>query len=246
MATTLASQDTVSKLASILNQLKLGNKDTCIKRKVADYLEHITEEELSWVIDELVHNGLGLSSLQRFCDIHSELTASAHRVEGVELQKDHPLETFLEEHEKILDQLDLLALISEQISQADSYQEAREEMERIGEVVNHLLEIGKHFAREELILFPRFLKADLPDPSPILEFEHERARKFIERLVDLTQEAFGINFPVFSKLLLKLSDQLITLLKRHIYSENSIFYPLAAVAVPTGNWEEVKRLRGSS
>ncbi len=231
----------VEKLEEILAKLRSEEDLKQIKEEAKEFLKSITPEELSKAEQRLIAKGLDPITLQKLCSIHMELTSLEQTQGRKQLEKGHPIDTLMQEHEIILEKLDRLAIIKEQIATANGFEELKDEIKEIKDIAHHLLEAEKHHRREEVALFPRLERMGITGPPQIMRMEHEELLKQKERLGELVTNLGEVDFKAFRAEFTELADYLVTKMRDHIFKENNILYPTALKSIPETEWEEVKK-----
>jgi DUF438 domain-containing protein len=141
----------VEKLAEIIRELHAGKDRGEVARKLASLVRETTSEEIVAMEQKLMSQGMTVDEIKGMCDVHSQVL-------GDLLQEDlrarttpgHPVHTFHRENEAILEAAKgMRGLVGE--TNADNLDST---LPRLRELHEQILEIEKHYARKENVLFP--------------------------------------------------------------------------------------------
>jgi hypothetical protein len=150
------------------------------------------------------------------------------------LPADHVLATFMDEHARILGQLDQLEHLAHNLAGSSGMVFAR--IEAIG---RQLLGAEPHHQREEKVLFPALHARGIDGPPAVMAAEHVELRALKHELVDLAVKATDGD-PSKHEPLRRVAHQLVSMLRAHIEKEDTILYPMALATLPANAWPELR------
>lgn len=227
-------------LRSVLKRLNEGEYPAKIKEEAKELLANIDPKDLSMAEQELIEEGLPETELRHLCAAHIEAMAEELESLKMKIGKDHPLYSFIKEHDKILEILNNLEKANNIIQGLNNYNSENNIFEKLKLIGENLLETEKHHEREEKALFPEVDKTGVTGPTRIMKMEHEDLWPIKERIKYLGDHVKEMNFNKFKEELNEKSQYLILTLRDHIYKENNILYPTAQQVIPDSFWQKIK------
>ena len=154
-------------LKSLIRQLHQGRSPEEVKAEFARITDGISGDEIARLESELVREGMPASEIQRMCDVHAAVFADqleAAPQHAPDETPGHPAHTLKAEN-RALEQL-ITAVVNPAIAR---YREnpAAEGM-ALASALSQLLDIDKHYARKEQLIFPYLEKYDRPAPAKVM------------------------------------------------------------------------------
>jgi DUF438 domain-containing protein len=159
----------------------------------------------------------------------------------IEVEAPHPVNTFMEEHKVILENLNELVSLVNRLKKTDSFEGMGDDLEKLRDIAHHLVEAESHHQREEDVLFPQLEKQDIVEPSKIMRMDHDEFRKRKKALYKLAHNPEDYDFEEFKTKGIELGDYLSRELESHIFKEDNILYQIALQVLSDEEWEEAKR-----
>ncbi len=227
-------------IKSLIEQLHEGKDPEEVKIKFRNILRNISPTEIAQVEQELVKEGMPQEEIRKLCDVHLAIFRESLEKEKVEVAVDHPIHVFMEEHKIILQNLEELKGILQKVGAARSFAEVSEEIHRLGNIAEHLMEVEKHNVREENVLFPYLQKHGITEPPAIMWAEHNELKEKKKQLVKLLETHDKLAFQEFAKQLATTGNYIAEELANHIYKENHILYPAALRTIEDDEWREIR------
>jgi DUF438 domain-containing protein len=104
---------------------------------------------------ELIREGVSHEQIRTsLCDIHLEVLKDSLEAKRIEVEAPHPVNSFMEEHKIILENLNQLGSVVERFKKASRFEDMGQDLELLKDVSHHLVEAESHHQREEEALFP--------------------------------------------------------------------------------------------
>jgi hypothetical protein len=212
------------------------------KEKAKELLQTVDAKTLGLMEQELIREGVSHDEIRKsLCDIHLEVLKDSLVAQQVKVSAPHPVHTFMEEHEIILDSLSELGFLVERLKGKNSFESMEQDQEKLKDTAHHLVEAESHHQREEEILFPKLEKHDIVEPPAIMKLDHVEFRKRKQELYQLAHNPQDCDFEEFKKKVIELGEYLTVELEGHIFKEDNILYQIALQVLNQEEWEEVKR-----
>ena len=233
--------DRKKEIKSFIRQIKTKKNTKELKEKAKNILKDISPEDLGYIEQELIQEGITREEMKKLCDIHIEVMGESLAKTEINLEQGHPVHTLMEEHKIILEFIEKLQIVVHKIELAKSFNGLDKELEILTHIGEHLVEADKHHQREEDALFPILEKFGVTEPPAIMREEHKELRAKKNELCQIAKDYKNISYVKFVKKIKNITEYLSKELSNHIYKENNILYPMAIEAIPKKEWIEIKR-----
>jgi len=235
------SRDKKDELRAVLQELKGGGASEEAKKKAKDFLASVDAKTLGLMEQELIREGVSHEEVrQSLCDIHLEALKDSLVANRIEVSAPHPVHTFMEEHQVILQSLEDLSVVLADLKIRKNFDEFGPGLERLKVITHHLVEAENHHQREEEALFPHIEKHDISEPPKIMRMDHVEFRKRKKKLYQIAHNPDGTDFTTFQAKVAELGGYLSRELASHIFKENNILYQIALQVLTPEEWDGVK------
>ena len=227
----------------LLTELKGSEVTPATKEKAKALLQGVDATTLGTLDQELIREGVSHEEIRKsLCDIHLEAIRDSLVAKRIEVAAPHPVNTFMQEHVIILDNLKKLGELVEKLKAADSFEGIEKDLENLEEVAGELVEAEKHHQREEEALFPALEKHDIVEPPQIMVLDHVEFRKRKQELYQLARQRHERDFDEFKAKAVEIGGYLTRELESHIFKEDNILYQIALQVLTPEEWVRVKQL----
>lgn len=171
------------KLKELILKLHDGANLEAVKAEFKEHFGTVSTAEISAMERSLVEEGMAPAEIQRLCDVHASLFEGSieqiHHTAKPEHTPGHPVYTFRLENIKIkkLIERELLPLLEEEFDRATLFA-----------MIGRLLEIDKHYARKENVVFPYMEKHGITAPPKVMWGVDDEIRNDLKSLLRFSQE----------------------------------------------------------
>ncbi len=235
-------EDRKEQFKELLKELKEGDVSEEAKEKAKTLLQAVDAKTLGIMEQELIREGVSHDEIRHsLCDIHLEVLRDSLVAKKQAVSAPHPVHTFMQEHEIILDTLNELGSLVERLQGITSFDSMGGDREKLKDIAHHLVEAENHHQREEEVLFPELEKHDIVEPPQIFRMDHVEFRERKQKLYQLAQNYQDYDFPEFKTKVIELGKYLTKELEGHIFKEDNILYQIALQVLSTEEWEKVKK-----
>jgi len=225
----------------LIQEMKEGGSEA-IKEEAKKIFQGLDAKSLAMMEQELIREGVSHDEIrENLCDIHLEVIRDALVEKRIDVASPHPIHTFMEEHEVIVESLNNLTKLIEKLKVKNNYDELGSDLEGFKEIAHHLVEAESHHQREEEVLFPKINKHDIIEPTEIMKLDHVEFLKKKKSLYNFTYNWQDFSFDEYKKNVLELGQFLSKELESHIFKENNILYQIALQVLTKEEWDEVKK-----
>ena len=234
--------DKKEKVKELLKDLKEGEVSKKTKAKAKTLLQTVDATTLGIMEQELIREGVSHDEIRSsLCDIHLEVLRDSLVSKRLEVSAPHPVNTFMQEHKIILNNLNELGSLVERLKEITSFADMGQDQEKLKDIAHHLVAAESHHQREEEVLFPKLEKHDIVEPPQILRMAHTEFRERKQQLYQLAHNPQGYDFAKSKAKVTKLGEYLTRELEGHIFKEDNILYQIALQVLTKKEWEEVKK-----
>lgn len=153
----------------------------------------------------------------------------------------HPIEILEKEHEKILENIDMLEKSIDKIRKGKSFSNIKTEMPKLEKAAHVFEEAELHHKREEDVLFPLMEKKGIDGPPSVMRAEHVELRKRKKGLKNAVMNSKKMKYDEFAGKIEENGDFIVSVLREHIGKENNILYPMSREVISEDEWKDVRK-----
>jgi len=226
-------------LKKIIKDLHNGRSVEEVKGEFEKAVGTITVEEISQLEHALMtEEGIPVAEVQRLCSVHTAIFKGSiediHRSERPEEQPGHPIHTFKLENREI----DMLVNFKIQLHY-DRFkaEDSNENVYKLIEDLNLLLDIDKHYSRKENLLLPFLEKYGILGPTQVMWGVDDQIRagiKSAKQLLSNYSADADEKQAVISKM-----DYVIREVSEMIFKEENILFPMALQHLTEDEWVKI-------
>jgi DUF438 domain-containing protein len=170
------------KLKELILKLHDGADLEDVKAEFKKHFGSVSTAEISAMERSLVENGMAPAEIQRLCDVHASLFEGSieqiHQTSTPEHTPGHPVYTFRLENIKIkkLIEREILPSIEGALDRTELFS-----------LLGRLLEIEKHYARKENVVFPYLEKHGVTAPPKVMWGVDDEIRNDLKGILRFSQ-----------------------------------------------------------
>ncbi len=224
-------------LKEIIKDLHNGRSVDDVKTQFEKAVGTITVAEISQMEQALMEEeGIPVEEVQRLCSVHAAIFKGSieeiHRSEQPEDQPGHPIHTFKLENKEI----DLLVNFKIQLHfERFEKDDQNDNIYKLIEDLNLLLDIDKHYSRKENLLFPYLEKYGIYGPTQVMWGVDDNIRHAIK---EAKQKLMHYNSEEKQALI----DGLYFVIREvteMIFKEENILFPMALQTLTEDEWVKI-------
>lgn len=219
-------------LKEILLELHQGKSVEEVKPKFEKYFKGVSVNEISELEQALIREGMPVEEIQRLCDVHASLFKGSieeiHREKKPEEEPGHPVHTFKLENraiEKLIEEK-ILPGIKDFTASDD-----RENVIKLLENLNLLMDIDKHYSRKENLVFPYMEKYGVTAPPKVMWGVDDEIRAMLKEVRTKLTDYQGDKEGVVNSF-----NQAIDKVKEMIFKEENILFPMVLETFSEDEW----------
>lgn len=224
------------KLKEAIRQIHAGEPSEKVKSTFAEVLSQATAGEIAEIEQALIAEGLPVEDIQYLCDVHVAMfRESLDQQAPPDMTPGHPVYTLRAENE-------LANLVLEDAKSAlAQYKEkpADETRATLLERIKKFTQYGRHYEREENLLFSYLEKYGFSGPSSVMWGIHDEVRKAWKQMLQILES----QRPDSRELALeieKLFNPMATAVHEMFYKEDRILFPNALERLTDQDWLAIR------
>lgn len=222
------------RIVEILSLLHQGGSFEEAKTLFNQEFEGVDVTEITAAEKALIQSGLNPQEIQKLCNIHASVFKGAineiHRSNLEHEQPGHPIQTMKLENQVLqsllTDEIDGLLV---KIKAGDWYQKPR-----LIHALEDLLQIDKHYARKETLIFSYMEKYGITAPPKVMWGVDDEIREQIKALIQLAKADKTAYNPIAEKWEAAKSE-----LEEMIFKEEEIMAPMTLDVFSLKDWEKI-------
>lgn len=230
----------IEALTGILKRMNSGEPLENIKNETKDLLEQINPTELSLAEQKLIEEGMKPEELRGLCVIHMEMLQGNLEKLKASVDSNHPLQTLIAEHEKLLGFLGQLDRLNFALQGKGVDNIIAEDIDELKNLAEQIISAENHHLREENALFPELEKLGITGPTRIMRLEHNELRARKRTLLDIASSFDTSNKDEALKEIDEAAKYIVFNLRDHIFKENHILYPSALENIEEAIWLDIR------
>ncbi len=221
-------------LHAIVKDLHAGKTVEEVKPRFEELIADVEATEIAAMEQKLIEGGVPDSEVKRLCDVHVQVFADA--LEGhaaVAAPPGHPIDTFQRENQALLQVTASLRTVAEAIGEPPDAAAWARLRGALGDTVERLAEVDKHYLRKENQLFPFLEDHGVEGPSKVMWAIHDDIRDLI-RQAGTTIAEDDARLAVSTCLALaKMADDMVT-------KEEQVLHPMAMDTLSDAEWAQIR------
>lgn len=223
-------------LKEIIKNLHNGKSVEEVKVQFEEAVGNITVAEISKLEQALMEEeGIPVEEVQRLCSVHTAIFKGSieeiHRSDKPEDQAGHPVHTFKLENKKIDKLVNFkLQLHYERFEKEDS----EENVYKLIEDLNLLLDVDKHYSRKENLLFPYLEKYGIYGPTQVMWGIDDVIRNAIKDVKQTLTNYNGDKKTVLDNVYFVICET-----TEMIFKEENILFPMALQTLTEDEWVKI-------
>ncbi len=226
-------------LKRLILLLHEGESPEEIKAELTNLMGKIPHGEIVEVEQELISEGLPEEEIVKLCDIHSKvIEGQIDHSQDKEVPPGHPVDTFKKENtelKKVTNELNKLFGESENLKKED----VRNYLLKLRSNFNLLMDVEKHYQREENLLFPFLEKKGVTGPPKVLWEKHDEIRSLLKSSIEASALKEEIEPDEIQTAINMLFKPAVDGVDDMIMKEEEILLPMSLDNLSDSEWYEI-------
>jgi DUF438 domain-containing protein len=226
-------------LKDIITRLHHGEAPDAVKPRLAALLRECDATEVAAMEQELMADGMPATEIMRMCDLHAEVVRDVLVDRPRPVPPGHPVDTFRRENQALRETTArfraLLALLT---AGDESAPVERDRLDACRRAFNELMDVGKHYQRKELLLFPFLERHGITGPSKVMWGKDDEVRAGLKALgAALAEDA--VTRGEWRIVAATVAAPGLAALEEMIFKEEKILLPMALETLTDTEWGEI-------
>ena len=230
----------IQTLKEIITGLHQGVPTDQVRQQLAELVGQTDASEIAAMEQQLIDEGMPTECIMAMCDLHSQVVGDIL----VERPSDpvipgHPVDTFRRENQALRQAVtDFRAALQALLAGEDTEPPSATSLDALRQRHNDLMDVEKHYARKENLLFPFLEKHAITGPSRVMWGKDDEARDLLKsagQALDTVQATVTewklVADAVFQPALEAVEEM--------IRKEEDILLPMALDALTAAEWGEI-------
>jgi len=229
----------VETMKSIIKRLHAGADPQEVKEDLAELVRETDATEIAEMEEQIINEGIPVDEVRLMCDLHSQvLREITSNPEERAVLPGHPVDTFRVENFAIRNAAEKIRKIYAGLGGERSGAEVDEARLAIREMVNKLMDVGKHYERKENLIFPYMERHGVTGPTQVMWAKDDEARGLLKKFADGIKREFD-SVSELAGTLESLAEPALAALEEMIHKEEDILLPMCLDKFSEEEWGEI-------
>ncbi|MEM9070093.1 MAG: DUF438 domain-containing protein [Myxococcota bacterium] len=230
----------IREMKRVLLRLHRGEDVEDVKREFEAVVQSADPSEVAVAEQELLAEGVSAAELMEVCDLHSAVVADSIDHSQV-VPAGHPVDVFRRENEAIAAQVNTLRhRFAEALQRPEQDEVPAAALVPVREAFQGLMDLDKHYARKENLLFPILERHGITGPSTVMWGKDDQARALLRAVGNALQanDAAVAEWRVVQATVVAPALEAVL---EMIRKEERILLPMALQTLSDSEWAEIWR-----
>jgi DUF438 domain-containing protein len=226
----------IQTLKEIISGLHRGAPRDQVRRQLKELVRQTDASEIAAMEQQLIAEGMPVAEVMAMCDLHAQV------VSGIVINRaadpvlpGHPLDTFSRENQAIRAAAQDLREALGLLLAGDKGQPV--EVGKLRLRFNALMDVDKHYARKENLLFPMLERPGISGPSKVMWGKDDEVRELLQGVGEMLEaEASPREWRVAAQALVEPALQAV---EEMVRKEEEILLPMSLEALNATEWGEI-------
>lgn len=229
-------------LKHMILQLHEGQAPETVRKQLARLMGQVPYGYVVEVEQELISEGLPAEEIQKLCDIHGAALKGIIDLDQVKIPPPgHPVDTFTQENRALAAEIEKLRVIFKTLHDKPGEESADETIVRLLEHMNSLMDVDKHYARKENLLFPYLEKYGITGPPKVMWGKHDEARELLKAALESLRQSTGSEIDSLREVANLVIEPAMQAVEEMIFKEEQILFPMSLDTLTETEWYDIYR-----
>jgi hypothetical protein len=221
----------IETLREVILGLHRGEDPAAVKARVRKLVGSATAAEIAAMEQRLIEEGMSPEEIKGLCDLHKDVVQEVITPQPLtrRVPPGHPVDVFREENRALSE---AATTLRRALSESDDRGSWREALERV-------LEVDKHYARKEHLLFPKLEDKGVSGPSQVMWAKDDEVRDMGRALREALASDESEDAEGWRKVVATVGLPLVEQVEAMIDREEQILFPMALEKLTEEDWAAV-------
>lgn len=234
------SKQRVAELKNLISSINKGIGVEEAKAKLSELMGSVPYGEVVQAEQELIAEGMKTEEVLKYCDLHSQaLRGNIDLSAAKTAPAGHPIDTFMKENGLILLELNKIDDVSSKLENREDSANADSELFGFKQIFNNLMDVEKHYARKENLVFPYLEKYEITGPPMVMWGKHDEIRGFLKSVQSIFSKLTTVTVAELKGYVEILVKPTAAAIQEMIYKEEKILFPMCMDTLNDIEWYEI-------
>lgn len=234
------SRERIEKLKNLFLKLHQGVDVETVKGELKEMLGKVPYGEIVQAEQELISQGLPVTEIQKYCDLHSQAVKGNIDVSfEKEIPEGHPVDIMKKENEAIVREATRLREMFVGIKYLSEEINTKQEVLNILSILNNLSDIEKHYSKKENLIFPYLEKYGVTGPSKVMWGKDDEVRVYIKSSKAALKQKEEISIEELQAMIDRVLNPTVNAILEMVEKEEKILFPMCLDRFTEIEWYEI-------
>jgi hypothetical protein len=229
----------IQTLKTIIRGLHEGADQQAVKAQLREVVQEASPAEVAAMEQELIAEGVPVEEIREMCDVHAAVVHDllADR-RGPRVPAGHPVDTFHRENQALRQAASRMKAAMREVTGQSADADAADALRSWRRELNDLMDVDKHYARKENLLFSCLERHEITGPSKVMWSKDDEVRdllKATESELNRCGTAAGELAGVATRIGEPAADAVLGMVDK----EEKILLPMALQTLTEDEWGEI-------
>ena len=230
----------INAFKDVVLQIHEGRNIENAKKELAELMKVLPHGEVITAEQELINEGIPEKEIIQFCDVHSSAIKGLLKEDNVfNFPEGHPVHTFISENKHLKRRIELLENLIGFSETKEGLDDASDEILKIKQLLNELMDVDKHYLRKENLIFPFLEKNNITGPSVVMWAKDDEVRSYIKNAIASLRKIDNVNHNELIKLFNQFVKPTADAINEMIYKEENILLPMTIDLLTETDWHQI-------
>ena len=229
----------VATLKGIIQHLHRGEAPDAVKLQLREMVRQTDPSEIMAMEQELISGGMPVEEVRSMCDLHSQVTREVLvQLPASPIPPGHPVDTFRRENAAIREVIGKVRGVLAELAALPEGDDCKEQLLRLRQQANELMDIEKHYQRKEHALFSFLEKHGITGPSKVMWAKDDDIRASLKRMNRSIHDC-APDVTECKKLGAAYVMPALAAVEEMIFKEENILLPMSLQTLTANEWGEI-------
>ena len=230
----------IKTLKEVILHLHRGEAPEVVRGQLKSLVADVDASEIAAMEQQLMADGLSSEQVRAMCDLHADVLKEvmAEPRPAKPLLPGHPVDTFQRENRALEQAIALVRQRTQAVAALPDPSTPTADLLSLLEAANPLMDVGRHYARKEHLLFTLLERHGNTGPSKVMWGKDDEVRNLLKGALSALREETlcGAELKFLTATML---EPALAALESMVYKEEHILFPMALGLFTEEDWGEI-------